>query len=254
MKACCISFQVDVGFVISYWANQFVVLPSKKFGNYYNLTALVFFPFVAQTLVNCRRWEIGTSLSWSFGNGMHNTFPIVATIVTCGTNGCACCNIVIGCLVVIILLCTGSYKFNKTLNQLVLNSSMIVNTIKVKNLFSFNIKNLAFWWIVWSNFFNFSNFATHEYFHWNFILGGEYHYFFGFQWMFLFHLLPLMWLKLMIILHLHQMNKYVVLCFLQLFVLLISIFFLIKVQVGYIPILYLLILVLLTCEYFWIIN
>jgi hypothetical protein len=76
---------------------------------------------------------------------MHNTFPIVATIVTCGTNGCACCNITMGCHVVTIgLLCTRSYKFNKTLNQLVLNSSMTVNTIKVKNLFSFNIKNFTF--------------------------------------------------------------------------------------------------------------
>ncbi len=155
MKACCISFQVDVGFVISYWANQIVVLPSKEFGKYYNLTALIFFPFVAQTLVNCWRWEIGSSLSWSFGNCMHNTFLVVATIVTCGINGCACCNIIVGRLVVIIgiLLCTGSYKFNKALNQLVLNSSTIVNTIKIRNLFSFNIKKFTFWWIVWSNFF-----------------------------------------------------------------------------------------------------
>jgi hypothetical protein len=61
----------------------------------------------------------------------------------------------VGRLVVIIgiLLCTGSYKFNKALNQLVLNSSTIVNTIKIRNLFSFNIKKFTFWWIVWSNFF-----------------------------------------------------------------------------------------------------
>jgi hypothetical protein len=36
---------------------------------------------------------------------MHNTFPIVTTIVTCGTNGCACCNIIMDHLVVIIGVC-----------------------------------------------------------------------------------------------------------------------------------------------------
>jgi len=167
MKAFCISFQVVVRFVISYWANQFVVLPSKKFGKYCNLFALIFFPFVAQILVNCWRWEIGSSLSWYFSDCMHNTFPIVATIDTGGTNGCACCNIIMGRLVVIIGVCCALEVINST--KLWINLYWIVPWLltpsKLNTCFHSTLKTSLFDGLFGVISYNFSKFVNHEYFH-----------------------------------------------------------------------------------------
>jgi hypothetical protein len=88
---------------------------------------------------------------------MHNTFPIVATIVTSGTNGCACCNIVIGCLVVIIGVYCALEVINST--KLWINLYWIVPWLltpsKLRTCFHSTLKTSLFDGLFGVIFFNF---------------------------------------------------------------------------------------------------
>jgi hypothetical protein len=60
-------------------------------------TSSIFFPFVIHILVNCQRWDTGSSLSWYLGNWIHNALTINKAMI----GGINIVDVTIGVVVVV---------------------------------------------------------------------------------------------------------------------------------------------------------